>query len=217
MGDEPHKLLGMIASGAPPEVILYALVKHAGTGSACLPPWIIYAFLNDPSDFIISFANPAVAPSVPFDKPQCMLVATERLIAVTAPDSRGKPQHLLAFGGGAHHVAYSSDDILDRIVHASYPFSECLNTLVAVACADSAWTSYAMTLRGVGMAWLPESLVHEDLESGRLLRADCPELDIPLELRLYRSALNTRADIESVWNFFRYKHSPVLEQRLSSR
>ena len=53
-----------------------------------------------------------------------------------------------------------------------------------------------MALEGHGLAWLPRSLVAHELTDGRLISVG-PE--IPLEVRLYRSARRTRPIVETVW------------------
>lgn len=45
----------------------------------------------------------------------------------------------------------------------------------------------AMARDGHGMAWAPLSVVADDLECGRLVRAGGPQHEVPVEIRLYRS------------------------------
>jgi LysR family transcriptional regulator, hypochlorite-specific transcription factor HypT len=54
-----------------------------------------------------------------------------------------------------------------------------------------------MALEGYGLAWLPRSLVTREIDEGTLTIVG-PE--IPLEVRLYRSARRTRPIVEKVWN-----------------
>jgi DNA-binding transcriptional LysR family regulator len=43
-----------------------------------------------------------------------------------------------------------------------------------------------MVLSGRGIAWLPQSLIAEDLDTGRLVLANPKQWQIPLNVRLYR-------------------------------
>lgn len=156
-------------------------------------------------DFMLCFAHSDLDTPAAGTPPVRMIIGADKLIAVTAPDAKGKPRHAVIHGGCTPHITYSSDYVLGRILRSAYPHPERLNALVTVVCSDSAWSSYAMVLRGLGVAWLPESLVRDDLENGRLLRADCPELDIPIELRLYRSASNHRKLVDDAWEVFRLR------------
>ena len=54
-----------------------------------------------------------------------------------------------------------------------------------------------MALEGYGLAWLPRRLVARELDEGTLTIVG-PE--IPLEVRLYRSARRTRPIVEKVWS-----------------
>jgi len=58
----------------------------------------------------------------------------------------------------------------------------------------------AMMLEGFGVAFLPESLVRAEAQSGRAVRAGDENQDLVLEIRLYLSLKNRRPWVESVWN-----------------
>jgi DNA-binding transcriptional LysR family regulator len=60
-----------------------------------------------------------------------------------------------------------------------------------------------MTLDGRGMAWLPRTLIADDLAAGRLVEAAPADWFIELEIRLYRdrSALGKAA--EDFWAMVR--------------
>lgn len=156
-------------------------------------------------DFNLCFAHPQIETPSSTSQPLYLVVGKDKLLAVTAPGIKGQPKHIVVHGGCTPHITYSSEYVLGRILRSAYQHPERLNALVTVVSSDSAWSSYAMVLQGHGVTWLPESLVREDLENGRLMRADCPELDIPIEIRLYRSASNKRKLVEDVWNFLLQK------------
>ena len=52
--------------------------------------------------------------------------------------------------------------------------------------ADLADSLHAMVHQGLGLAWLPLTLVKADLAQGRLARAAGPDKDVPINVRLYR-------------------------------
>ena len=54
-----------------------------------------------------------------------------------------------------------------------------------------------MAIEGHGFAWLPHSLVEQELSAGSLV-GDGP--DVPLEIRLYRSARRKRPAVETLWS-----------------
>lgn len=196
------KLLGMIASGASQEAILFAMAYQAGLAASDPAVAAMVTVLDNPTAFSLQFSHSTHVTPGPFLSSRSLLVSDDKLIAVSEPNVFGEPRHVVAYGCRSRHIAYPSNTVLHHILYLAYPFSECLKSLVTVRYVDSAWSCYAMALRGLGVAWLPESLVQEDLASGRLLRADIPELDIPLGIRLYRSTPDGDSAIDDAWNFF---------------
>ena len=57
-----------------------------------------------------------------------------------------------------------------------------------------------MVLEGRGLAWLPQTLIHDDLASGRVVEAGAPELRVPLEIRLFRSRNSMGRAAEALWD-----------------
>ncbi|MCY1248622.1 HTH-type transcriptional regulator YjiE [compost metagenome] len=58
----------------------------------------------------------------------------------------------------------------------------------------------SMVVQGRGIAWLPNMLVHDDLEAGRLVRAGGEEWDIPLEICLFRQPNDMAPVAEKLWS-----------------
>ena len=56
-----------------------------------------------------------------------------------------------------------------------------------------------MALEGRGVAWLPMTLVAEELRSGKLVDAGSGRYRVPIEIRLYRQRANMTQVAESVW------------------
>lgn len=60
-------------------------------------------------------------------------------------------------------------------------------------------TLMMMAREGHGAAWLPQTLAKDDLELGRLVRAGPEQLDIPVEIRLFRSPDCRNAAADELW------------------
>jgi DNA-binding transcriptional LysR family regulator len=56
-----------------------------------------------------------------------------------------------------------------------------------------------MALDGRGMAWLPRTLIVEDLAAGRLVDAAPPEWRVEMEVRLYRDRSPLGKAAEELW------------------
>lgn len=120
-------------------------------------------------------------------------VGSDALIPVAAPDAAGRPRHRWAAAGatgkGGSKVSlldYSEESGLGRILHALQgPALERLAVRAAFT-AHLASVLRTMALDGRGLAWLPATLIGEDLESGRLVVAADEAARIELEIRLHR-------------------------------
>lgn len=56
----------------------------------------------------------------------------------------------------------------------------------------------AMILEGFGMGWLPESLIRDELDDGRLSVVDT-RLATDLEIRVYRNPKNSKPSLDTLW------------------
>jgi LysR family transcriptional regulator, hypochlorite-specific transcription factor HypT len=128
----------------------------------------------------------------PLDEAGCpsLVVGTDRLIPVSAPDKSGCPVHRLPPDGKSapvHLLSYSSESGLGRILRELK--GPALDRLHApnVLTAHLASVLRTMALDGRGLAWLPQLLVGDDIEGGRLVVAAPEEWSIDLEIRLYRA------------------------------
>ena len=62
-----------------------------------------------------------------------------------------------------------------------------------------------MLEKGLGMAWVPESLVSEQLKRGSIRRLweDRPDLSVEVDIKLYRNKNVHRVSIEHFWEAIR--------------
>ena len=56
-----------------------------------------------------------------------------------------------------------------------------------------------MALKGRGLAWLPRSLIQEELRAGQLLIVGAPRWQIPIQIRLYRQSADMTPIAEQLW------------------
>lgn len=56
-----------------------------------------------------------------------------------------------------------------------------------------------MARQGRGVAWLPRTLVEDDLSRGELTRVGGGAWDVPVEIRLYRPRARLSAAAERFW------------------
>lgn len=146
--------------------------------------------LQGQAGFLLCHHHPA-APSR-LEPPRFLAhrIGGDRLLPVSAPGAEG--------GTRLPFLAYSPESGLGRILAASLPEAVAAR-LDPVFTAHHAAALRTMARTGRGMAWLPESLVAEDLAEGSLRRVAPPAPEVALDIRLIRPAAPLGAEGEAFW------------------
>lgn len=135
-------------------------------------------------------------------------VSQDVLLPVTAPTTTPTAAQI---NGQAQHwindvpkktvpvLAYGQDSGLGRIMRALMPATLEEPPFTTVFTAQHAVLLKTMAKEGRGIAWLPQSLIKDDLAAGSLVAAGSLRWHIPIDIRLYRlkSALSDAA--EALW------------------
>lgn len=115
-------------------------------------------------------------------------IGADLLLPVHAPSA---PERAL--------LGFSDESGLGRIVRQTLGGELAAAGLQAVFTAHLASVLKTMALEARGLAWLPQSLVREELADGRLRLAGPPHWRIPVEIRLYRDPAPLGAYAEAFW------------------
>jgi LysR family transcriptional regulator, hypochlorite-specific transcription factor HypT len=142
----------------------------------------------------------ALAPSrITPDQFRSVIIGSDALIPVVAPDTEGEPRHSLeASRPDIPYLSYSSESGLGRIVEA-HRFAERAPGLTSVFSAHLAASLLGMARDGWGVGWLPQSLCATDIAEGRLVRAGGSDWEIPVAVRLFRPAARQSLAAERFW------------------
>ena len=131
-----------------------------------------------------------------------LTIGADALIPVSAPDARGEPRHTLE-DARVPLLEYSAESGLGRLVRALR--GPALGGLRAGVRLEPVFTAHlatvlrTMALQGRGIAWLPRSLIDDDLRSGRLVEAAGDAAQIVLDIRLFRRATGEPLAAEAFW------------------
>ena len=96
-------------------------------------------------------------------------------------------------------LGFSDESGLGRIVRQAVGSELAAAGLRPVFTAHLASVLKSMALEGRGLAWLPESLVREELAAGRLRVAGPAHWRLPVEVRLYRDPGEIGAHAQGFW------------------
>lgn len=129
------------------------------------------------------------------------VVGTDELLPVSAPAAGSTPKFALAAGGPRRVpvLAYSAESGIGRLVRALRgPALESIHAEV-VFTAHLASVLRTMALDGRGVAWLPRTLVADDLAAGRLVAVGDATWTIPVDIRLFRQQVAMHPAAEKFW------------------
>ncbi len=149
-------------------------------------------FTQGKVDYLFCYGHDMLNLPIAENKFSSINIGKDSLIPVTIPDQNNKPMHSLP--GNAMkplpYVAYEHESIfgqaVDQLVqdisHSCFLSRRYENTY--------SHTLKSMVREGLGVAWLPESIVKLDFESGRLCRAGDEHWDIAFDIKLFHHHAN---------------------------
>ena len=150
-------------------------------------------------DFMLTYHHALLAVQLNARRFTYITMAQDRLVPVTRCDARG--QRLYEFGTG-HTVPYLACGptlALGRLVTdhlANHPRAPLLRQVVE---CDSADALLEYGLQGLGIAWLPRSLVAAACKARQLAVLGDEGLAIAFEVRLYRAKKRLSELAEAMW------------------
>jgi len=153
--------------------------------------------------FVLSHAHMQVSSQLAADGHPFARVGTDMLIPVSAPDAHGRPVHEITRASSAAPLlllSYSAESGIGRILRELRGQALDRSPTQSVFTAHLASVLRTMALDGRGLAWLPQSLIAEDLASARLVAAAPPDWSVELELRLYRDRSPMGKAGEAFWS-----------------
>jgi DNA-binding transcriptional LysR family regulator len=162
------------------------------------------ALLLDSSvQFVMSHAHPQAPDMLAVKSFPFVRVGSDTVLPVSSPTADGSALHGLDTLGGRTAslpvLDYSAESGLGRIVRAvrSAALEGCATHSVFTAHLASALRT--MALDGRGLAWLPRTLIADDLANGRLVEAAPASWNVEMEIRLYRDRGPLGQAAEDFW------------------
>ncbi|NMM88111.1 LysR family transcriptional regulator [Rhodococcus sp. SRB_17] len=151
------------------------------------------------ADFSLVYDHRALAISLDARQFAHVTVASDRLVPVSRAGAQGTALHRLGSEHAVPYLAYAPQLALGRLVEdhlAHHPQAPRLQRLVE---CDSADAHYEYARKGLGVAWLPWSMVHADCHGGHLALAGGEGLEVHFDVRLYRPKRRLSPLAETVW------------------
>jgi DNA-binding transcriptional LysR family regulator len=150
-------------------------------------------------DFMLTYHHALLALQLNARQFSHITLAQDRLVPVTRCDARNQRRYDFLAGESVPYLAYAPTLALGRLVGdhlANNPQAPLLRCVVECDSAD-ALLEYA--LKGVGVAWLPWSLVGTACMAGQLASLGDAGLTVAFEARLYRPKRLLSPLAEAMW------------------
>jgi DNA-binding transcriptional LysR family regulator len=152
--------------------------------------------------FVLAHAHPRVPGSLDGDPYLSVVIGGDRLIPVSRPRPGREPLHRIGRKGAKGSVpllAYAGESGMGRMMRAVLGRRLEASSTNVVFTAHLASVLRSMALDGRGIAWLPRTLVEDDLAAGKLVAAAGSDWEVELEIRLYRQRDHAGRAAEELW------------------
>ncbi|MDO9320152.1 MAG: LysR substrate-binding domain-containing protein [Pseudomonas sp.] len=157
----------------------------------------VHALREGACDLILAYYDPDAALQLAPELFPSLHLGETSMLPVCGADAQGQPLFDLDAGQSVPLLAYSAGAFLGRSVNILLRQRALRSTTVyETAMADSL---KSMALQGLGVAWVPRLSVTAELARGELLVCGGEHWQVPLEIRLYRSALQRKAAVRLLW------------------
>ncbi|MCW4151830.1 LysR substrate-binding domain-containing protein [Halomonas sp. 18H] len=150
-------------------------------------------------DLMLAYYDPYASMQLDPEVFPSFAIGQVKMLPVSVPDARGRPRYSLDNGDAIPYLSYTQGAFLGRSVRMllkNDPLRMRLRTVYETAMAEGL---KGMVLQGVGVAWIPDFCIRQELDDGRLVRAGDDKNDVPLEIRLYRCSLVHKPGVEKLW------------------
>ncbi|RTZ43396.1 LysR family transcriptional regulator [Candidimonas sp. SYP-B2681] len=153
--------------------------------------------------FVLSHSHPHVKDQLEAAGYPFIQLGNDTLVPVSSADNQGQPQHrvtsLDSQSCALQLLDYGAESGIGRILHQILGPQLDRLSIQTVFTAHLASVLRPMVLSGRGIAWLPQSLIADDLDAKRLVLAGPEQWQIPLQVRLYRDRSKLSQTAEGFW------------------
>lgn len=157
-------------------------------------------------DYFLCYNSPVYDLKLERDAHARLTLGTDYLVPVSIPAAQSdKPYYAITriSERPLPYLAYAEESHLGRVLQNHAPFSHFFDRLVIRARSAYAETLRAGALAGLGLAWLPHSLVKGNLKAGDLVFATRDDgYYIPLTIDIYRQHGGTREETLKCWEIW---------------
>lgn len=167
------------------------------------------------ADILLTFSLPNAGDTL---APEHFLRATigqDLLIPVAKPTDEGRSIFSLseAEGSPVPWLTYGTDAMLNHGISRLLEHSDMRDSLEPIIENPISEVLRRFAIVGMGLAWLPQSLIEADLRAGTLTVAGGDEWQVPLEIHAYRPTGDVRPIVKTIWALLGAKPDSVYAKK----
>jgi len=150
-------------------------------------------------DLMLAYYDPYASMQLDAEVFPSFSIGQVKMLPVCLPDAQGQPRFPLEGTESIPYLAYTQGAFLGRSVRMllkNDPLRMRLRTVYETAMAEGL---KGMVMQGMGMAWIPDFCIRQELNDARLVPAAGEQWEVPLEIRLYRCSLVHKPGVEKLW------------------
>jgi LysR family transcriptional regulator, hypochlorite-specific transcription factor HypT len=151
---------------------------------------------RDEVDLICCYEHPAIAVKLSPQRFRHLVMARDKLVPVSRANVQGEAIHDVSTGP---LIAYAHTLSLGALL-AKQGIMQAPDSQARTRCVcDSADAIQEYVIKGLGVAWLPWSMVASDCKRGTLVMLGKRSDEVHFEVRLYRKSNKLSPELEAVW------------------
>lgn len=158
----------------------------------------IEQFLAGNADLLLCYHSALADPLSMTEGLSSASLGPDELIPVIAKDQsiHLDPKALSSSSQPLPVIAFPSESFFGQLIQSSIDSNQCQAQFDPVYITAQSESVHELVRQGIGLAWLPKSLLTSDLAQGALTQVDLPS--VSLDIRLYWRASDERREIQLI-------------------
>ncbi|GHA07574.1 LysR family transcriptional regulator [Oceanisphaera arctica] len=163
---------------------------------------VMESFMAGMGDFLLCYSSDENISQLSRNDTICIQVGTDKLVPVSAVNANGTPLYSADSHAPFKLLAYPDDSYLGSLIK-----EQCLarippDTQYTIVCENAlAEGLKAMAIQGYGVAWLPSSLIQNELQNKQLAILPSPLRAVELKILLYRFRHTVKPEVDVFWKY----------------
>ncbi len=160
----------------------------------------VETFLSGSSDFLLCYTCDDIFKQLQGDEVESLVVGSDEIIPVSLTDDNGDALFSVNENQPLHMLSHTPESFFGQLISLN-----CLAKLPSSITVTHRYQSSlsealkALTLKGKGIAYLPRSIITQELAAKQLVQVDTHLISLPLQISLYRLKHSQSLSAKKLW------------------